>query len=404
MDASGQLHLLVVEDDEIDREALRRLLGSNYCVHEAETAGQARAEIEAQRPDCVILDYRLPDMSGLDLVPMLAEQYIPVILSTGEESPRVIVESMQQGAQDYLVKGRLTRDALERAIHNAIEKVELRRHLADQREQLVIQAQRLAETNRQVRALASALALAEQRERRRVAQILHDHVQQMLYGVQMRTFMIGMDLGEHQSSTMQNHLAEMEELLNEAIQTTRTLTVELSPPVLGSEGLGAAFSWLANQMHKLHDLTVELQLADDYQLPSDDLRVLVFQLVRELLFNVVKHSQVDTALLSMQYTDGRLHVEVVDQGVGFDTAKLNRPCDGTLSAPASNSASNGEPGTGSGFGLQSIRERLSLFDGDMVVESGPGKGTRVVIELPYVEKPEKSDATDLVSNSVNGPS
>lgn len=386
MDARGQVHLLVVEDDEIDREALRRLLGANYCVHEAETAAEARTQIEQQRPDCVILDYRLPDMSGLDLVPLLAEQYIPVILSTGEESPRVIVESMQQGAQDYLVKGRLSRDMLERAIHNAIEKVELRRHLADQREQLVEQAKRLAETNRQVRALASALALAEQRERRRVAQILHDHVQQMLYGVQMRTFMIGMDLGDRQSPTMQDHLAEMEELLNEAIHTTRTLTVELSPPVLSSEGLGAAFSWLANQMHKVHDLTVDLQLADDYRLPSEDLRVLVFQLVRELLFNVVKHAGVNQAHLSMNHIENKLRVEVIDQGVGFNPAALQTSCargDGGNAPGAESRERESQGGNGSGFGLHSIRERLSLFDGEMFIESAVGKGTRVVIELPF---------------------
>lgn len=418
MDARQQLNLLIVEDDEIDREVLRRLLGSSYHVDEAETAARARALIEAQRPDCVILDYRLPDASGLALVPELAERFIPVILSTGEENPRVIVESMQQGAQDYLVKGRLTKEALERAIHNAVEKVELRRHLAEQRDQLVDQARRLAESNRQVRALASALALAEQRERRRIAEILHDHVQQMLYGVQMRTFLIGMDVDSNHapdasSSPLHDHLAEMEELLNDAIQTTRTLTVELSPPVLKSEGLGAAFSWLANQMRKMHDLSVELHIAADYRLPSEDLRVLIFQLVRELLFNVVKHSQVNRAHLSMHYKGGSLAVEVRDEGVGFDPSNLSSErrlagieislMEGSIDERAADSKraadSSGESQVelpvsetssskhrkhigGSSFGLCSIRERLSLFDGDMRIESAPGKGTRVVIELP----------------------
>jgi signal transduction histidine kinase len=409
MDARQQLHLLIVEDDEIDREVLRRLLGASYRVEEAETAARARALIEAQRPDCVILDYRLPDASGLALVPELAEQFIPVILSTGEENPRVIVESMQQGAQDYLVKGRLTKEALERAIHNAVEKVELRRHLAEQRDQLVDQAHRLAESNRQVRALASALALAEQRERRRIAEILHDHVQQMLYGVQMRTFLIGMDMGgnhasDSNSSPLHDHLAEMEELLNDAIQTTRTLTVELSPPVLKSEGLGAAFSWLANQMRKMHDLSVELHIAADYRLSSEDLRVLIFHLVRELLFNVVKHSQVNHAHLSMHYQGGSLTVEVRDEGVGFDPSNLSferrlagvetpvmegnigeRAADGSgvsqVEPPGPETSSSKHIG-GSSFGLSSIRERLSLFDGDMRIESAPGKGTRIVIELP----------------------
>jgi signal transduction histidine kinase len=361
------VRLLLVEDDEIDREAVRRLLGTGYIVKDVATGKDALDEIAAAPPDAVLLDFRLPDMDGIDLVPLFVQGYIPVILLTGEDSPEVIVQAMQKGAQDYLVKGHIGRTALARAINNAIEKVALKRDLALQQAQLADQALALERSNRQVRALASALTLAEQRERRRISQILHDHVQQMLYGIQMRTYLIGLDAPEESKVYIHEHLAEMESLVEEAIQSTRTLTVELSPPVLQSEGLGAAFNWLANQMSRLYDLQVALDLRQDYQLASDDLRVLVFQLVRELLFNVVKHAETNEALVAMALDGDHLVVRVEDHGIGFDPALLTE----------------GERRDDGGFGLYSIRERLALFGGEVTIASQAGNGTQVVLSLPH---------------------
>ncbi|RIK55658.1 MAG: hypothetical protein DCC57_05165, partial [Chloroflexi bacterium] len=351
---AAPLRLLLVEDDFVDCEAVRRLLGDAYVTADVSTGREAMASIEQCRPDAVLLDYHLPDIDGVDLVPFFVDRFIPVILLTGEGSPEVIVEAMQRGAQDYLIKAHLERLALARAIDNAIEKVALKRDLAEKQVKMAEQAAALDRSHRQVRALASALTLVEQRERRRIAQILHDHVQQMLYGIQMRTYLIGLDLPEEAKPKMQEHLAEMDQLLDEAIQATRTLTVELSPPVLKSEGL------------KVHDLRVDLDLRCDPRMPSEDLRVLVFQLVRELLFNVVKHAQSDSARLGLFEQGGAYVLEVADTGVGFDAAELGKTEERQLG----------------GFGLHSIRERLALFGGDLTVESSKGQGTRVRILLP----------------------
>lgn len=361
-----KVQILLVEDDEVDREAVCRLLGAPYDVVHAENGQAALWYLEDMQPDAVLLDYRLPDVDGMDLVPIFAKRFIPVIVLTGEDSPEIIVESIQRGAQDYLVKGHISHMSLSRAINNAIEKVELKRDLAEQQAKLAQQAIALERSNRQVRALASALTLAEQRERRRISQILHDHVQQMLYGIQMRTYLIGLDTPPEAIEKIREHLREMELLLNEAIQSTRTLTVELSPPVLKTEGLGAALSWLANQMSKVHDLEVELDIGDDYQLPSEDLRVLVFQLVRELLFNVVKHAQVNRARIVLKEVDNRYILRVEDQGIGFNFQAVTRS----------------EEDNQGGFGLYSVRERLALFGGSLEVDSIPGAGTRVEIRLP----------------------
>jgi signal transduction histidine kinase len=344
-----RIELLLVDDDEIDRELVGRLLSSEYSVREAATAQDALASIDRFHLDCVLLDYRLPDMDGLQLLPFLTRANLPVIILTGEESPEVIVQAMQQGAQNYLVKGSLTQIGLQHAITSAIEKMALKRDVD--------------EKNRQLRKLASALALAEQRERRRVSQILHDHVQQILYGIQMRSQLIALDAPPNER--VREHLAALQGLVSDAILTTRTLTVELSPPVLQNEGLSAALQWLVSHMAERYNLHVTLEIVTDYQVANDDLSMLLFQLVRELLFNVVKHSGVADAVVTLSEDDENLVICVADCGRGFDVEMRSQP---VLA--------------GGGFGLYSVRERLALFGGQLKVDSGPGKGVRAIVLVP----------------------
>jgi signal transduction histidine kinase len=357
------LALLLVDDDEIDREQVRRFLGAHYVVHEASTGYQALQVVKDHSPACILLDYRLPDIDGLQLLPEFTKQYIPVIILTGEESPEIIVQAMQLGAQDYLVKNHLSRVALEHAITNAIEKIALRRDIEQK--------------NQQVRALASALTLAEQRERRRISQILHDHVQQMLYGIQMRAHLISLD--SPSLSPIQEHLESLEELAKAAIRTTRSLTVELSPPVLRTEGLVAAFQWLAHHMADMYGLQVNVVAQTDYHSSSGDLQVLLFQLVRELLFNVVKHAGVNEAEIRLYAEGQNVVICVSDQGCGFDLCRLSAP--------------DQQQG---GFGLYSVRERLALFGGELTIQTKPGEGVRAIIGVPRPEANEVASAQSSV--------
>ena len=343
--------LLVVDDDDVDREALRRLLDRHYTVHEAPTGDQALLISRIVQPDCVLLDYRLPDTDGLRLLPVFVADWIPVIIITGEESPEVVVSAMRLGAQDYLVKEQITEVALSHAVRQAIEKVNLQRALE--------------ERNIQLRNMASALTLAEQRERRRISQVLHDHVQQVLHGIQVHPRLIDLDMPSEIRSAIQSHLDAISNLVAEALAVTRALTVELSPPVLQREGLIPALRWLANHMAKLHGLRVHLDVTLEYAVKSEDVSVLLYEVTREVLFNVVKHAQVQEARLELYHEDDQIVVRVSDNGVGFDTNALCSP----------------RP-RGSGFGLRNIGERLSLFGGHLDVVSGEGKGTSVTIAVP----------------------
>jgi two-component system, chemotaxis family, CheB/CheR fusion protein len=221
---------------------------------------------------------------------------------------------------------------------------------------------RVQERTRQLRALASTLTLAEQQERRRISQILHDDLQQFLYGIQLKMTFIRREAAGQEK--LIQYADEANQWLNEAVVVTRRLTVDLSPPVLKGEGLADSLQWLVSQMNELHNLKVELKANDPVSVPSDDMRVLLFQIIRELLFNVVKHSGTDRAALELESRDGEVTIRVHDDGKGFDPSAVGGP----------------EPE--GGFGLYSVRERLDLFNGRLEIQSAPNDGTHITIHVP----------------------
>jgi signal transduction histidine kinase len=184
----------------------------------------------------------------------------------------------------------------------------------------------------------------------------------MLYAVQMRIHLIEMDLSPAQTHLLQTHIDEIARLTNEAIQATRTLSVELSPPILENEGLPEAIYWLSQQMQEIYSLRISLTAEGDCQVENRNLRILLFQIGRELLFNVVKHGGVEEATVLLKRIDEQILIQVNDRGKGMD-----------LDAFSLKSV---------GFGLASIRERLDLFNGQLHIESALGQGTQITVTCP----------------------
>lgn len=222
----------------------------------------------------------------------------------------------------------------------------------------------LAQRGAQLRAVASALTVAEQRERERIAQILHDDLQQLLHATQARVVMLEAELGDDVAESVRETVAEVGRLNGLAQVVTRSLTVELSPPVLEGEGVLAALRWLADHMEKRYGLHVQVT-AEEVDMASADLRELTFQMVRELLYNVVKHAEVAEAELDVRQREGFCQITVADQGSGFDPSLLGDD------APH-----------GAGYGLRSIHERLALFGGALAVAARPGVGAAITLTIP----------------------
>jgi PAS domain S-box-containing protein len=216
----------------------------------------------------------------------------------------------------------------------------------------------------QLRVLAGELTQTEQRERRRLAQTLHDHLQQLLVAVKLK-------LGRAKGRQSPENVTAAMDLIDQCIQASRSLTVELSPPVVYDAGLAAGLDWLARWMREKHGLQVEVRADPAAQPEGEDLCICLFNSVRELLFNVVKHAGESRATVRMnRLNNDQVEIEISDQGCGFQPA---------IAAPQFTG------GPGAGFGLFSIRERIELFNGTFELDSAPGRGTRVVLRAPLRE-------------------
>ncbi len=213
-------------------------------------------------------------------------------------------------------------------------------------------------------AMASELTVTEDRERRRLAEELHDRVSQQLAVAKMRIGTASVGANE----TTQSELAAANTLIDEAINETRAITTQLSPPILYELGLGPALRWQCEDVASSLRLDVHCSGTDVGATGvSDESKMVLFRAVRELLVNVVKHARTPEAWVSIDALPGMIEVSVVDHGRGFD-------------------ASSRAQGSGdSGFGLFSIRERLPHLGGEFELESELGKGTRVTLRVPRSE-------------------
>ena len=230
----------------------------------------------------------------------------------------------------------------------------------------------------QLRALAGELAMTEQRERRRMAKVLHDHLQQLLVGAKFRTVI----LGRAGDEITKQAASEIEHLLDESISVSRSLTAELSPPILHEGGLSAGLAWLARWMGDRHGLAVEMTIEEDLPEVAEDVRVLLFESVRELLFNAVKHAHVRSARVHLRQISGKqVQISVSDLGPGFDPGQVKKA---------------GE--RGGGFGLFGVRERLDLVGGRMEIDSAPSRGTLITLVAPVA----KAGKTDVSPSLVAG--
>jgi PAS domain S-box-containing protein len=233
------------------------------------------------------------------------------------------------------------------------------RALNETLEQRVAERTELAETRaKQLQTLAVELIEAEEQERRRVAQLLHDDLQQILAAARFQLQSIAPNLPPEPM------LANVEQLLEESIAKSRRLSHELSPAVLYHADLSAALTWLADQMNEQFGLKVHLEGAAGQSIESMPLKVFVFRAVQELLFNVVKHSGVNSAQVTPSGSEGSIIIAITDQGRGFDPAILK-----SLTTKV-------------GLGLLSIRERASYIGGSLEIKSAPGQGTCFTLTIP----------------------
>jgi len=218
----------------------------------------------------------------------------------------------------------------------------------------------------QLQSLTAELSLAEERERRRIARDLHDQIGQLLSVIKMKMFSLRESLNTENTI---KELDEARELLDKAIKETRSLTFELSPPVLYELGLEAALEWLLENFQAQHKIESHMVRDKEPKHLDDDVSIILFRAARELVINIAKHARASKVRVSVHRVDGRIQIMVEDDGIGFDFQKKSTQITKSL-----------------GFGLFNIRERLERLGGSLAIESKTGKGTRAVIVAPLKEE------------------
>jgi len=314
-----------------------------------------------------LIGRRFSDLLMPDAVDSFARQFEwAVTCGSAHTTQEVVARHGKRGQPVYLeitavpvLSGSGTAVGFRGFARDITERVEARRALAEYQEGL--------------RSMAAELALGEERERRRIAVGLHDQIGQTLALVCLRMEQMA-DRAE--SESLRKQWREMLATMHSALDATHSLTFELSPPVLYQLGLVPAVKWLQRNLHKQSGITFTVETSGEVESLDEDVKILLFQTIRELLVNAVKHSKARTCHTDLSSDGQRILVTVEDDGVGFEPISAQRR----------------RAGRGS-FGLFSIAERLRTLGGSMKIKSNMNQGCLVAVEIPVKQGAEvKEDA------------
>jgi PAS domain S-box-containing protein len=216
---------------------------------------------------------------------------------------------------------------------------------------------KLEQYRRNLQIVASELLLAEERERHRLAEDLHDNLGQAVFRAIMTLDHLPFD---------DRTVREVREILVDISNVVSALTYELSPIILRQVGLWPALRWLAKNMKQRYGLQIRLKGRDYWDVPLDErVSTVLFRSIREMLVNVAKHAGTDFATVSIRQTRQKLVVSIGDRGKGFEADDKSN-----------------QRQLGGHFGLFSVRERLEYIGGNFKIQSAPGSGTKVTLTVP----------------------
>jgi signal transduction histidine kinase len=247
-----------------------------------------------------------------------------------------------------------------------------------------LQAQHQREINHvdDLQRLSAKLITAQEEERRGIARELHDELGQVLSAIKVEIALARRSI-ESSGSASPHLLEEAEAIADTALTTVRDLSHLLHPSMLDDLGLPAAVDWYLRGFGTRYGVRVELRTEGMEQRLLSETEVSAYRIIQEALTNVARHAGATQCRVHLQRLVSTIVVTIEDNGRGFDPERTSKP-----EAPR-------------GLGLLGIRERAALLRGTMRLESGPGTGTRLTVELPAVSRAPEADAVEVME-AVNG--
>ena len=387
------LRILVVDDDPADRELYRYFLAADpQYRYEFSEAGLGRKAIELSEThqfDCVLLDYYLSDLNGLQILDALSGIYsgsVPVIMLTGQGNETIAVDSLRSGAVDYLPKRQVSAESLKRAVNNAVEKSSLRNEIADQNTRLKLQNQELTRKHDEI-----------QRFYQTVSHELKTPLTSMKEFVSIILDGLAGPVSEEQREFLElvhESCLQMANDVNDLLDVTRLETgkyrIELAPV-----NLEKLLDVVYRQMQVVAEKkSVNLFLKTDKKLPEEvpmDQRR-IEQVLINLVGNAIKFTdsggRVDISARASE--DGKVHVSIADTGCGIAEEDLRHIFDRLFQVRSEVSDDfSDDSKCGLGLGLAISRELVSLHGGELLAESEKGKGSCFSFTLPTYWKTGK---------------
>jgi two-component system, chemotaxis family, CheB/CheR fusion protein len=338
----------------------------------AQVFGWSEAEILGQNVDVLFTpEDRAAGVPQKELATARAEGIAPdVRWHQRKDGSRVFINGAVHPLRDGQLHGFVKIGSDETAQRQAEEA--LREHQQQLQALNETLEQKVEEKTEEVRQLASDVINATQQERQRLSRVLHDDLQQRAHAILMQLSVLRHEFPSENQSAWK-YISGIEKELAEIVKITRNLSIDLSPPLLPGEGLSHSIEWLASRMREQYSLPVELQAKAPFVISDENLHVFLFNCVRELLFNVVKHAKASRAVVALAWLDTGVQIEVRDDGKGFPD---------NVSEEGKASMQSYLPRS---LGLPTIRNQLSRFGGVMEINSKPGAGTQVILIVPVAE-------------------
>jgi signal transduction histidine kinase len=368
------IHILMLEDDAADAELTRFALrkgGLNFSLTRVETKDEYVKRLEEQ-PSLILSDYSLPGFNGHDALEIAQKKCpeTPFVFVTGTMGEEVAIETLKSGATDYVLKTRLSRlvPAVTRALREAAARTEHRRA-----------EEQLRESHEQLRALSVYLQSVREEERTRIAREVHDELGQALTSCKLDLSWIAGRLPKEQKPLLEKTKALISHI-DSTIQTVRRISTELRPGVLDHLGLAAALEWQANEFQNRTGIKCDVRANLSEPLPDQNLSTTFFRIFQETLTNVIRHAGATHVRVDLKEADGRITLEVKDNGRGIERAEI------------SNTKS---------MGLLGMKERAALLGGVFKIgRLSRKRGTLVSVSIPTQNSKGLTELSH--EDSVNG--
>jgi signal transduction histidine kinase len=359
------IRILMVEDDSADAELIKHALrkdGLAFTIERVQSSEDYLRSLNRRPPDLILSDYALPSFDGHTALSIAQAKYpnIPFIFVTGTMGEEVAIETLKNGATDYVLKIRLSR--LAPAVHRALREA---RERADRKQAV----EQLRQSHEQLRTLSVYLQHVREEERMRISRAVHDELGQALTGLKIDLSWLTSRLPKRLDPLI-DKTRKMSSHIDETIQTVRRISTELRPGILDHLGLAAAIEWQANEFQMRTGIKCKVGNSLRSAILDEDVNTVFFRIFQEILTNIIRHSTATRVEVHLALAGGRLILEVTDNGRGITKDQISNV---------------------KSIGLLGMRERASLLGGKVNITGLSGKGTKVIVSIPFGKPPQTNE-------------